>query len=319
MSINRQVGAFYPGFYPCPVLCHYMSKLDPNIVSFDCSEHLKFCKDMDVTSFPAIRVYQRDGRMDRYRGERKAKRYVHLLHTFMALFLYRILAPQPLEVEVNDDNIESLSAIDAVVIMAHLRAEDWDFWDRFKALAKAYRDRYSFILSSAGGKKTSSMTCYNNIDDTKHETLDVTTIDALESFVKLCSDPLIPELTRRNEAEYTGSQKSLVHFFASSEETKEAFRKEIRPLAKKYVDFLHFTITDINEYPDMPPILGLKAGSKTGLVLENTNTGDKFHYKKSLAKLPTAAQVEKFLDDVIDGKVKAWEDPAAKGREHEEL
>lgn len=100
----------------------------------------------------------------------------------------------------------------------------------------------------------------------------------------------------------------------------------MRPLAKKYIDFLHFTITDVTEYPDMPGILGLKPGSRTGLVLENTNTGDKFHYKKSsLAKLPTAAQVEKFLDDVIDGKVKAWEDPAAsgkgqgQGREHEEL
>jgi len=115
------------------------------------------------------------------------------------------------------------------------------------------------------------------------------------------------------------SQKSLVHYFVSSEKEKEAFRKQIRPLAKKYVDFLHFTMTDVNDYPEMPVLLGLKAGSKTGLVLENTNTGDKFHFKKSLQKLPSAAQVEKFLDDVIDGKVKAWEDPAAKGREHEEL
>lgn len=49
---------------------------DPNIVSFDCAENLKFCKDLDVNSFPTIRVYHRDGRMDRFRGERKAKRSV---------------------------------------------------------------------------------------------------------------------------------------------------------------------------------------------------------------------------------------------------
>ncbi|KAM7199725.1 thioredoxin-like fold protein [Naviculisporaceae sp. PSN 640] len=284
---------------------------DPNIVSFDCSEHLKFCKDLDVNSFPAIRVYHRDGRMDRFRGERKAKS--------MAMFLHRVLAPQPLEIEVNDENIESLSAIDGVVIVAHVRADDWDFWDRFKGLAKHYRDRYSFILSTAGGKKKSSMACYNNIDDQKHETSEVTTVDALESFVKLCSDPLIPELTRKNEAEFSGSRKSLIHFFASSEEAKEAFRNEIRPLARKYADYLHFTITDVNDYPAIPPILGLKPGSKTGLVLENTQTGDKFHYKEPLAKMPTAAQVESFLHDVIDGKIKAWNGPEAKGREHEEL
>ena len=54
-------------------------KEDPNIVSFDCSEHLKFCKDLDVTSFPTIRVYQRDGRMYRFRGERKARRQVSII------------------------------------------------------------------------------------------------------------------------------------------------------------------------------------------------------------------------------------------------
>lgn len=51
-----------------------LEKEEANIVSFDCSEHLKFCKDLDVTSFPSIRVYYRDGRMDRYRGERRARK-----------------------------------------------------------------------------------------------------------------------------------------------------------------------------------------------------------------------------------------------------
>ena len=46
---------------------------DPNIVSFDCSAHLAKCKDLDVHSFPAIRIYHRDGRMDRYRGPRTAR------------------------------------------------------------------------------------------------------------------------------------------------------------------------------------------------------------------------------------------------------
>lgn len=125
----------------------------------------------------------------------------------MSLFLHRVLAPQPLEIEVTSSNIESLSGIDSVVIIGHVRADDWDFWDRFKALARHYRDRHSFILSTAGGNKaSSSMTCYNNIDDQKHDVSgsEIVTVEALESFVKLCSEPLIPEITRRNEAEYTG-------------------------------------------------------------------------------------------------------------------
>jgi protein disulfide-isomerase A1 len=43
-----------------------------NMVSFDCAANLKTCKDLDVVSYPAIRLYHRDGRIDRYRGPRKA-------------------------------------------------------------------------------------------------------------------------------------------------------------------------------------------------------------------------------------------------------
>jgi protein disulfide-isomerase A1 len=46
---------------------------DENIVSFDCEAHPLFCKGLDVASFPSIRLYHRDGRMDRFRGERKSR------------------------------------------------------------------------------------------------------------------------------------------------------------------------------------------------------------------------------------------------------
>ena len=49
---------------------------DDDIVSFDCEAHLHKCKELDVASYPAIRVYHRDGRMDRYRGEPKGRRCV---------------------------------------------------------------------------------------------------------------------------------------------------------------------------------------------------------------------------------------------------
>lgn len=127
-----------------------------------------------------------------------------LTNPSLGMFLRRVLAPQPLEIGIDDDNVGSLSLLDDVVIIAHPRADDWDFWDRFKALTKHYRDRYSFILSLSGGKKKSSLVCYNNIDDRKHETFEVANVESFEAFVKLCSEPLVPELTRRNEAEYTG-------------------------------------------------------------------------------------------------------------------
>lgn len=55
----------------------------------------------------------------------------------------------------------------------------------------------------------------------------------------------------------------------------------MRPLAKKYAEFLYFTLNDVNEYPEMLKVLGLKEGSKNGLSLQNPNTGDVFPYRGS--------------------------------------
>ncbi|KAK0723297.1 thioredoxin-like domain-containing protein [Lasiosphaeria miniovina] len=282
---------------------------DPNIVSFDCEAHPRPCKHLDVTSFPTIRLYHRDGRMDRYRGERKARE--------MGMFIHRAL--QPFVIETVESTAGALRLLDDVVIMAHPLPDDWSLYERFKALAKQYRDRYSFVVSSPI-QDTSALACYNNVDDEKHVTTEVATVQALEDFVKLCSDPLIPELTRQNEVQYTKTGKSILHYFATTEAEKESYRVEMRPLAKKYSEFLHFAITDADDYSDILPAVGLKAGAKTGLALENRNTGDMFPYKR--AKKITAKNVEDFLNDIIDGNIKPWNQEAGSGQEgrsHEEL
>ncbi|KAK3944443.1 protein disulfide-isomerase [Diplogelasinospora grovesii] len=281
-----------------------------NIVSFDCEAHLKACKDLDIVSFPAIRLYHRDGRMDRYRGKRKAR--------LIAMFLYRALRPTVLE--TNGQALSSLLQLDDVVIVAHPIPDDSSLYERFKALARHYRDRFSFIVSSRL-ESTSVLQCHNNIDDEKHFTSEVASVQALENFVQLCSEPLIPELTRSNEQQYTTTGKSILHYFAVTDDEKERYRSEMRPLAKKYREFLHFTITDANEYSEMLPTVGLKAGSKTGLALENANTGDMFPYTGA-KDIVSAVTVEKFLEDIIDGRLKPWRgggSAARQERRHEEL
>ncbi|KAK3387880.1 thioredoxin-like domain-containing protein [Podospora didyma] len=278
---------------------------DDNIISFDCEAHLKTCKDLDVASFPAIRMYHRDGRMDRYRGPQKAREF--------ALFLRRALRPTVLD--MGGPAVDAMTLLDDVVIMAHPDPDDDSLYERFTALAKRYRLRFSFIMSTqiqAG----SALTCYNNLDDEKHMTSELATIQALEDFVKLCSDPLIPELTRQNEVQYTKTGKSLLHYFASTDEEKELYREKMRPLAKKYAEFLHFAITDVNDYPEMLPAVGLKAGSKTGLALENPNTGDMFPYTKKQKITPKTVEI--FLDEIIDGKIKPWNQGNGQEQEDEE-
>ncbi|KAK0612783.1 protein disulfide-isomerase [Bombardia bombarda] len=286
---------------------------DENIVSLDCAAQPKFCRDLDVLSYPAIRLYHRDGRMNRYRGERKARD--------IGTFLHRVLHPAILP--ANEHTLGTMTLLDDIVIVGHIHPDDDDLYDRFTRLAKQYHDRYSFIMSSAPAAdqpksaQTSLLACYSNLDDTKFTTSETATVHALDEFIKLCAEPLIPELTRRNEGHYAQTGKSILHYFTATTDSKDRFRDEMRPLAKKYAEFLHVAITDSAEYPDMPAMVGLKPGTKTGMALENTNTGEMFPYTKG-AKTISAKSVEDFLDRIIDGKVKPWSG-GRDGRGHEEL
>lgn len=109
---------------------------------------------------------------------------------------------------------------------------------------------------------------------------------------------------------YTQLGKSLVHYFVSSEAEREAYLTEMRPLAKKYREYLQFTTVDANEYPEMLAPLGLAPGtthwaaSSPPLSVMNPSNGDVFPYGGG-AEVLSAQVVEAFLMDIISGKVPA--------------
>lgn len=116
------------------------------------------------------------------------------------MFLHRALRPYFLEAD--EHTLGPMTLLDDVVFVAHPHPDDWDFYDQFRKLAKQYRDRYSFLVSSPI-RDTSTLACYNNVDDVKHIASDVTLVGAFEEFIKMCAEPVIPEMTRQNEAQYT--------------------------------------------------------------------------------------------------------------------
>jgi len=101
----------------------------------------------------------------------------------------------------------------------------------------------------------------------------------------------------------------------------------MRPLARKYREYLSFTTIDAAEYEDMRAALGLRRGDSGGLSVQNPKNGEVFPYSGADAiSLPV---VEQFLVDIIQGKIKAWVGPgldsgtggsaAAQGKGHDEL
>ena len=122
-------------------------------------------------------------------------------------FFHRALRPAVFEADAR--NLDGFLGSDTIVFVAHIADEDNSAYVRYKALAKQYRDRYSFAIGPAA-EETSILRCRNNIDDEEHTLNELWRVEALDNFVKMCSEPLIPELVRRNEEYYSlvGSPRS---------------------------------------------------------------------------------------------------------------
>ncbi len=103
---------------------------------------------------------------------------------------------------MNSQSLASFLRTDDVVFVGHLRPDDVSLYERYKTIAKQYRDQFSFGVSGPEQRR-SVIRCYNNVDDEQHEVTEFDDAEVLQSFIKQCSTPLVPEITRKNEAEYT--------------------------------------------------------------------------------------------------------------------
>lgn len=114
--------------------------------------------------------------------------------------------------------------------------------------------------------------------------------------------------------------KSIVHYFVSADEDRDAYVADIKPLAKKFKDYLIFATTDVTQYPEMPAVMGHQAASTKVLAVSSPSTGGVYPYRGR--KNLTSAVVESFLNDISAGKVKPWDGvttPEEGGITHAEL
>jgi hypothetical protein len=104
---------------------------------------------------------------------------------------------------VTESNITSFASTDDIVFIGQFSDDDHALQDIYVDVAHQYRDRHSFALGPASAQ-SSSLQCINNADQEQISTTgaQLSNLAAIENFVKQCAQPLIPELTRRNEAEY---------------------------------------------------------------------------------------------------------------------
>ncbi|CEJ79909.1 hypothetical protein VHEMI00122 [[Torrubiella] hemipterigena] len=257
-------------------------------LTIDCSQETEICNDLDVLSFPAIRLYQK-GSMSRYRGPRTSK----------DMLSYAQRMKNPIVSQLKPALVKEFSESDDLVVLAVVSADDKSFRKRFEDLATTYHDRYSFGLVDGD---LSSVSCHNNMDSTQHQAQDLEQVGSLKRLLEVCKEPLIPQLTRRNEIKYMSGSKSLVYYFHHDETDREQYVNDMRETARTYHEFLTLVTVDADEYPHMPTSLGLVG--KGGLAVQNLHNGEVFPYEE---KEITAGGVANFIFAISEGQVSPWD------------
>ncbi|KAH8157953.1 hypothetical protein CIB48_g10294 [Xylaria polymorpha] len=254
-------------------------------MSIDCSSESALCDEFGVISYPALRYFDGHGHTKSYRGPRRASAIVS--------FLKR--AVRPAITVLNEEKSADFQSVDETVLIAHINSRDEHVTTAFEAIASQYQDRASFGSIDTEGITT--IVCYNNRDEQKFTLTDLTAIDALPKLFESCTAPLIGEFTRGNELKYLQSGKSLVLFFATSSNEREAFVNKMRPVAKMYKEYLSFVTVDADEYADFAT----------------------FPYASRAEISPET--VGAFVMDIVQGKVKPWDGQSRqeKVQTHDEL
>lgn len=100
---------------------------------------------------------------------------------------------------IQNHDADSFASLDDIAIVASMPNSNLGFLSLFTDFAHEYRDRYSFAVMEA---ESTSVTCTNKIDLTQHSTAEMENVNALREILRICTEPLIPALTRRNEMNY---------------------------------------------------------------------------------------------------------------------
>ncbi|KAI1173005.1 hypothetical protein F4777DRAFT_480519 [Nemania sp. FL0916] len=277
------------------------------LMSIDCSVEAALCNEFNVVSYPALRFFDGHGHARPYRGPRRA--------SAISSFLKR--ATRPAITVLDEAKSADFQSVDETVFIAQINPVDEHVTTALKTLASRFRDRVSFASIDTAG--TSSVSCYNNRDEQKFSLADLLAVDAMQKLLESCMAPLIGEFTRANEMNYLQSGKSLVFFFATSPDERDAFVNEMRPLAKMYKEYLNFVTVDAVEYADFAVPLGLAPGEFPALAVQNPMYGQTFPYHSGAEISPET--IGAFVMDIVQGKVKPW-DGVSKQREaqaHDEL
>lgn len=274
-----------------------LKEKDIKLVKIDCTEEADLCQEYGVEGYPTLKVFRGPENISPYGGQRKAD----------SLISYMTKQALPAVSEVTKDTIEEFKTADKVVLVAYFAADDKASNETFTSVANGLRDNFLFgatsdaALAKAEGVSQPGLVLYKQFDDGKDVFTEKFDAEAIKSFAKVASTPLIGEVGPETYSDYMAAGIPLAYIFAETADEREQFAKELKPLALKHKGAINFATIDAGSFGQHAGNLNLKTGQWPAFAIQRTDKNEKFPFDQD--KKITEKEIGSFVDDFIAGKI----------------
>ncbi|PLB50493.1 protein disulfide isomerase [Aspergillus steynii IBT 23096] len=272
---------------------------DKNIplVKIDCTEEEELCRDQGVEGYPTLKIFRGVDSSKPYQGARQTE----------SLVSYMIKQSLPAVSSVNEENLEDTKTMDKIVVIGYFSSDDQAANDAFNALAEAQRDNYLFAatddaaIAKAEGVEQPSLVLYKDFDEKKAIYTGEIEQDAVLTWVKTASTPLVGEIGPETYSSYITAGIPLAYIFAETSEEREKFTEDFKPIAEKHKGLINIATIDAKMFGAHAGNLNLDPQTFPAFAIQDPEKKAKYPYDQS--KEITAKDVGKFIQDVLGGKV----------------
>lgn len=204
------------------------------------------------------------------------------------------------------DTLEEFKTTDKVVLVAYIASDDRVSNETYSALAESLRDEYIFgatndvELATAEGVKQPAVVLYKDFDEGKATFSDKFTQEAIETFVKVASTPLVGEVGPETYQAYMASGIPLAYIFSETPEERAELAKTLKPVAEKYKGKINFATIDAKAFGAHAGNLNLPTDKWPAFAIQDTVTDEKYPFEGN--KL-TEKKIGAFVKDYSNGKL----------------
>ncbi|OOF90762.1 hypothetical protein ASPCADRAFT_211715 [Aspergillus carbonarius ITEM 5010] len=272
------------------------------LVKVDCTAEEDLCRDHGVEGYPTLKIFRGVDSSKPYQGARQTESIVS----------YMTKQSLPAVSSVNEENLEEIKAMDKIVVIGYIPSEDKETYQAFEKYAESQRDNYLFAVTNdpaiakAEGVDQPSLVLYKDFDEKKAVYKGEIEQETIHNWVKSASTPLVGEIGPETYSGYIGAGIPLAYIFAETQEEREKYTEDFKPIAQKHKGAINIATIDAKMFGAHAGNLNLDPQTFPAFAIQDPAKNAKFPYDQS--KQLDVDEVDKFIQDVIDGNV----DPSIK-------